>query len=281
MSRSASTSRLRDVPTFTALVDCLCNFLDEHTEETSTTVSPIFPKTRPLGERKALTTLSLMLAENVPAALDAGIVSRWLAKYPFPCALQDESKRRNIVKLMKTWWTDDSTMSTIVGTLANNQEGVKQLRKYGLMGSRMEEHTHDYHEYDLFYGNGTIYDEFDDSENSSDSDSYVWERDEVSAPSSGRRPQEGSVEDQALRRRRREAMVFSEGGRPVGREDIISPVLNDRDEDEDLERELDQLMDQVNEEIEGEAVQQETAVENQQPPSRWQWQIWPFSSSSS
>lgn len=36
-----------------------------------------------------------------------------------------------------------------------------------------------------------------------------------------------SAEDQALRRRRREAMVLSEGGRPLGHEDIIQRPIQD------------------------------------------------------
>src|SRR5690625_4205972 len=110
VARSTISNRLVDLPTYTAVVDCLCNFLEEHTEETSTTKSPILPRTRPLGEKKALSILNNILGENVPAALEAGVVSRWLSKYPFPCTAKDESKRRNVVLLMKSWWSDDMTM---------------------------------------------------------------------------------------------------------------------------------------------------------------------------
>jgi hypothetical protein len=203
LSRTAVCSRLKDLSTYTALIDCLCNFLEEHVEETSTTDSPILPKTRPLGEKKALSILNLILRENIPAALEAGVVSRWLSKYPFPCALTKPSRRQDVVILMKTWWSDDTIMSEIFSTLSSHPDGTKQLRKYGLMGSMMEENDHD-----------------DDEE-----DSDVWMIDgEDTAGSrrlSGRRLHGGTAEEQAVRRRRREAMVLSDGVHPLNNDDIF------------------------------------------------------------
>ncbi|GKZ37866.1 hypothetical protein AbraIFM66950_009693, partial [Aspergillus brasiliensis] len=143
LSRTSVCTRLKDLATYNALIDCLCIFTDEHLEETTTTISPILPKTRPPGEKKALSILNIILQENVPAALEAGIVSRWLVKYPFPCALSEPSRRQDVVLLMKTWWMDDTVMSAIFGTLSSNPEGAKQLRKYGLMGSMLEENDQD------------------------------------------------------------------------------------------------------------------------------------------
>ncbi|KAL1982289.1 hypothetical protein VTN96DRAFT_1447 [Rasamsonia emersonii] len=204
LARSAVPSRLKDLPTYIALVDCLCNFLEEHTEETGTTESPILPKTRPPGEKKALSTLNIILSENIPAALEAGIVSRWLCNYPFPCLRETEHHRRDVVWLMKTWWSDDSVMSSIINTLMSHQDGIRQLRKYGLMGSMMENDHDDY-----------------------DGGSDVWmvDGDDTAGSRrvSGRRQPDENAEEQALRRRRREAMVFSEGGRPLDNDNIIQP----------------------------------------------------------
>ncbi|PGH18494.1 hypothetical protein AJ80_04464 [Polytolypa hystricis UAMH7299] len=270
LARSSVSTRLKDLPTYTAVIDCLCNFLDEHTEETSQTLSPILPKTRPLGEKKALSTLNLILAENIPAALEAGVVSRWLVKYPFPCTIHDEASRQNIVTLMKTWWTDDAVMSSIVNTLSSNQEGVKQLRKYGLMGSRMEEHMQIYNDDDddvLGLQNGDI-DHENDFDNVADSDSDAWmgAGGEV-RNGTGRRRQEGTAEEQELRRRRREAMVLSEGGRPFWQSNIIPPVNDEVEVDENLEMELEQLEEEVNREDEAER--------NARAGRRWR--LWPFS----
>ncbi|KAJ5825737.1 hypothetical protein N7474_002875 [Penicillium riverlandense] len=211
LSRTSVCSRLGDLPTYIALVNCLCNFLNEHTEQTSTTNSPILPKTRPIGEKKALNILNILLPENIPAALEAGIISRWLCKYPFPCALSEPSRRQDVVILMKTWFLDDGVMSSIFSTLTSHNDGIKQLRKHGLMGSMIEEN---------------------DQDDEDDEDDDVWMvNGEDTAGSTrrvslGRRLQEGSIEEQALRRRRREAMVLSDGGRPLRGDDIIQRPLD-------------------------------------------------------
>lgn len=67
--------------------------------------------------------------------------------------------------------------------------------------------------------------EENDQDDDDDDDSDVWmvdgEETAGTFRTAPRRPQEGSLEEQALRRRRREAMVLSEGGHPLGRDDII------------------------------------------------------------
>lgn len=213
VSRTSVCTRLRDIQTYTALINCLCNFLDEHTEQTSTTSSPILPKTRPVGEKKALAILNILLPENIHAAIEAGLVSRWLCKYPFPCALREPSRRQDVAILMKAWWSDDAIMSSIFGTLTSHPDGIKQLRKHGLMGSMIEEDDQED-------------DEDDEEGDDDDADSDVWMVDGedtagVYPESSPRRHRESNAAEQALRRRRREAMVLSEGGRPLGRDDII------------------------------------------------------------
>ncbi|KAJ5088183.1 hypothetical protein N7456_011799 [Penicillium angulare] len=225
VSRTSVCTKLRDLATYTALINCLCNFLEEHTEVTYPTTSPVLARTRPLGEKKALQILNSLLPENVPAALEAGIVSRWLTNYPFPCALAEPSRRQEVVILLKTWLFDDAVMSSIVSTLTSHPEGTKQLRKHGLMGSMIEEeHDQDEEEDE---------DDEDDDDDDDDEDSDVWMVDGEDTAgsyrgSSSRRPAEGSAEEQALRRRRREAMVLSEGGRPLGRDDIIQrPIQED------------------------------------------------------
>ncbi|KAL4784261.1 hypothetical protein BJX76DRAFT_357223 [Aspergillus varians] len=216
VSRTSVCSRLKDLPTYTALVDCLCNLLNEHVEKTSETISPIFPRTRPPGEIKAMRTLNILLQENIPAALEAGIVSRWLSNYPFPCALTEPSRRQDVVILMKTWWSDDAVMSAIFATLSSHPEGAKQLRKHGLMGSMLEENDHD---------------EISDDDDEEDEESDVWMVDGDDTAGSrripGRRPRGPNPEEQALRRRRREAMVLSDGRRPLGHDDIIQLPISD------------------------------------------------------
>jgi len=217
VSRTSVCTRLRDLPAYTAIINCLCNFLDEHTEVTYPTTSPVLARTRPLGEKKALQILNILLPENIPAALEAGIVTRWLTKYPFPCALDEPSRRQDVVILLKTWWSDDTVMSSIFSNLTSHAEGIKQLRKHGLMGSMLEEENEQ--------------DDDDDDDDDGDSDVWMVDGEDTAGSyrgSSSRRPQDGNAEEQALRRRRREAMVLSEGGRPLGRDDIIQRPLQDR-----------------------------------------------------
>ncbi|KAL4927906.1 uncharacterized protein BDV17DRAFT_265451 [Aspergillus undulatus] len=224
LSRTSVCSHLKDVPTYTALVDCLCNLLGEHVEKTSETISPIFPRTRPLGEIKAMRTLNILLQENILAALEAGIVSRWLANYPFPCALTEPSRRQDVVILMKTWWSDDAVMSAIFATLSSHPEGAKQLRKHGLMGSMLEEKDHD---------------EISDEDNDDEEESDVWmvDGDDTAGTAGssrrvpGRRPRR-NPEEQALRRRRREAMVLSDGRRPLNNDDIIQLPISESLQDQ-------------------------------------------------
>lgn len=154
--------------------------------------------------------MNILLPENVPGALEAGIISRWLCKYPFPCALAQPSRRQDVVILMKTWWSDDAVMSSIFTTLSSHPDGIKQLRKHGLMGSMIEENDHD--------------------DDDADSDVWMVDGDDTAGSFrrvSSRRLQEGSLEEQALRRRRREAMVLSDGGRPLGSDDIIQRPIQD------------------------------------------------------
>ncbi|KAK2784686.1 hypothetical protein FQN52_008914 [Onygenales sp. PD_12] len=268
VSRSAVSSRLKDLPTYSALVDCLCSFLPEHKEENNNIVSDILPKTRPQGEMKALSTLEIILRENVPAALEAGVVSRWLSKYPFPGVAQNESLRIKVVGKTLAYHSDDPVMYNIISILFNHEQGMDHLRKYGLMEDHMNLYTHD----GADHGD---YDDDSEDEDPSDSDSDVWmvdgEETAGISPWSSRRRREGTAEEQALRRRRREAMVFSEGGRPLGNDDIIQPIRNR--EDEELDAELEQLADEVDRELREEQLE---AERREQPRRSWP-NLWPFS----
>lgn len=77
---------------------------------------------------------------------------------------------------------------------------------------------------------GSMIEENDQDDDDEDSDVWMVDGEDTAGSyrqSSSRRFQEGSPEDQALRRRRREAMVLSEGGRPLGNDDIIQRPIQD------------------------------------------------------
>ena len=170
--------------------------------------------------------LCRLLRDNLIDAISAGIVSRWLSKYPFGGSTTDEAVRREAVHQLKTFTSDDILMCEVIVRLDNFAEGRKQLRRCGLIGSAIGE------------------------SNGNEADTWMVDGDDtaggnLASGAGSRRVREESAEEQALRRRRREAMVFSEGGGPLGRENIIQ-----RDEvlDDEVERELEQLMDEVNRE---------------------------------
>ena len=157
--------------------------------------------------------------------LTAGLVERWLARYPFGGSkLTDlsEPKEREVAKRhafaeIKKGHTDDVEMCYILDALDYDAEGRRQLRKHGLIGSAMEE---------------------------GEMGTEMWVlRDGVAVPGPGwpfagrggnwdgsgeglnrRERREESEEEVALRRRRRQAMVISERGEPLSRDSIIESV---------------------------------------------------------
>lgn len=244
----AVSNRFNDTQAYVAVINCLCNFLDEHVEETRAVNSPILPRTRPPGEKKALTILNIILQHNVSAALEAGIVCRWLVNYPFPCAVSEPFRKQDVVSNMKKFWLDDTVMASIFNTLICDRNGAKQLRKYGLMGSMIEEDDNDDDDDDE--EDEEEEEDDDDEENAEEDDDHNQDGEDAGEDngqvpehrSNGwiadgntadlqrvteRRTRGGSAAEQAARRRRREAMVISEGGYPLGNENIIQPAPED------------------------------------------------------
>lgn len=135
---------------------------------------------------------------NLSAALRAGLITRWLAHYPFGGPAASETTRREIVKRVTSNQTDDVDMAEILHMVDFDPDGRKQLRKCGLVGSAMWEDRDD-EDVQMLGGDDTA----------------------GLSTTTGRRIREESLEEQALRRRRREAVVISDGGRPLGQRDIF------------------------------------------------------------
>jgi hypothetical protein len=120
---------------------------------------------------------------------------------------------------MKEYWMDDTLMSSIFSTLVMHPEGNRQFRQVGLLGSVMDEDDEDDEDDDED-------EDGDEDEDEAEVDGDVWMVNGDDTAGRGRVPErlrqaDESVEEQTLRRRRREAMVFSEAGRPLGNENII------------------------------------------------------------
>ena len=163
-------------------------------------------KVRPTPEKDALYILySAICNTSVREALRAGLVSRWLAKYPFGGPKSSESRKVEIVQSLRAGRSEDFMMRRILVAIDSDPEGRKQLRNYHLLGSVIGETP-------------------DDDE---DGDILMIGGEDVAGHSNGRlrhrgsRIHEESLEEQALRRRRREAMVISDDGAPLSRDNII------------------------------------------------------------
>lgn len=149
-------SHFADLNTFSHLVTALVNLLPDHERDpksTSPPPSPVRPRNRPAHETAILSFIVLLLNEprkvggssNRPfyiidrqPLIDAGIITRWLKHYPFPCTLIDNRrwnfKRYDVVHLLRKeeWGNDDESMSTLIGMLMKVPEGACQLADIGL-----------------------------------------------------------------------------------------------------------------------------------------------------
>ena len=159
---------------------------------------------------------------NPTDALRAGLIHRWLSKFPFGGTDTPEAQKKEIVQRLKTGQSEDVLLSRIIGLICKEPEGRRQLRKYGLIGSAMDESRDE--DGDVVMASP--------QEMLEQMDMEEW--DGAGVP----RVHEESMEEQALRRRRREAMVISDDGEPLGRENIIQRMT----EREEVLRQMSDLM---------------------------------------
>ena len=177
-----------------ALISCLCNILDEYnipddfTDQTTYSI-----RTQP--ERDALHSVVKLFPWPLTGVLRAGLVTLWLKRYPFGGNCSSIEHKRAIIQKLSLNETEDGPMSFIVNRVVNAPLGRAQLVACGLLSQRARR----------------LLDEKEQAE--SGSFPTMMRR--------GRRIREESLEEQALRRRRREAMVLHEGRGPLERGDII------------------------------------------------------------
>ncbi|KAI1618564.1 hypothetical protein EDD37DRAFT_272922 [Exophiala viscosa] len=216
--------------------------------------SPVLPPGRPAQEVSLLILLGHLLAEEsgrsrtadypIKAALKAGLVTEWLAHYPFPCALPENQcfnfKRSDTVRLFDRdrWKMDDQLMASVIYHVIRHPLGRKQLVDAGLDTSRKHRGTADssfawnfsqmrrpawaadaHDDEDTLMFNGR------DTAGIVNDDLNVWEEEGTTFLPPGviarQRSTERSQEEDLLRRRHREAIVVAERGAPLRRENIL------------------------------------------------------------
>ena len=232
--------------------------------------SPIAPLRRPRQEKTLLKLLLTALrgtsrthmttkdSQHVDVALEAGLVTRWLAHYPFPCSLPQFSKynykKSDVCSLFGTsrYAHDDQDMHEIIRTISSSPKGSNHLRAVGLKASRItediEHQSYCKHRGSLNSTDSHICNSLPRSRSRANSIAEsLAESGDVSMvggegtagepvsnwtpvsfaegweelPQLRQRLREQSQEEVSLRRRNREAVVVAERGEPLGRENIL------------------------------------------------------------
>merc|ERR1711939_484802 len=231
--------------TVRALINVLPMHADHgHEQKGGLPPSPILPVTRPAQEESLLVILNYMLTEEplrrsviieppVIAALKAGLVTKWLARYPFPCALPENQgynfKRSDVARLFErmAWKTDDHLMAGIIFQVVHHPLGRKQMRDAGLQASSYRENVDP-----NSWNTGWTAERWESDDSDNDvamtggeatagqvrDDVTVWEE---TVPAVTQWSVERSQEEEHLRRRHREAIVVAERGAPLRRENIL------------------------------------------------------------
>jgi preprotein translocase subunit Sec61beta len=188
LSKSPFLYKLNTPQTFRALVENLTYYVSPRYNP------PLSHMIRP-GEKRAIEVMNRLISYNPSDAIAAGIVSKFLCRYRFGRTTKEV---REAIHDLKAWDPKEPDMAGIYHALMATSEGCRQLRAAGLLEFN-EESDHDEPMFDV--------------------DATVG-RSLAVAPERRQRPIE-SREQQSLRRRRREAMVLSDGAEPFGSQDII------------------------------------------------------------
>ena len=193
--------------TFEAVVTALERFLDDPGRSDSRHRQP--------QEQQAMYILAWLLSRNTRLGVKAGVVKRWLAKYPFG---SNDTETREAIKKIRSCASDDSVMYEIILRLETNGKAKKEMRQAGLLDSSLEE----------------------------EEDEYDWRAGVELYPALEDLPRmrDDTSEERELRRRHREAIVVGGGSRLNWFEDAMQ-ARNDSPltaEEENAEAEIRRLI---------------------------------------
>jgi hypothetical protein len=230
---------------YRAIVTALENMLPMHsrtaTDMSFTTrghpPSPVRPFSRPTQEGYLLSIVldlirsskasTLSADGGVALFLKAGLVTRWLARYPFPCTLPQYSKlnfkRSDVTDIFvqKAYARDDPPMAELFRELNSSPTACKELRAAGLStkSSRLIEN----------FPESSGWGEWDPESRSG------WEEQELETAQEERtgmdlprpRSADRSAAEDRLRRRHREAIVVADRGAPITNQNILQRTNSD------------------------------------------------------
>ena len=253
LKESNTRQHFLDQATYSAFVSALVNLLPDHEDDTKSTTlptSPVRPRSRPAQEQAILELLLMLLEEprqhgtnsfyivDAQPAINAGIITKWLKHYPFPCSLpqyrRHNFKKNDVCRLMEPeiWGQDDSHMSKLIMILLKLPSGLRQFAEIGLRPpayhirpQSREWATHFFQPLSTgsqdrpSWNNGEGGDDFDDEEGGQ----FIEEADLLTRlQDTQRRSQFGRTPGERSRQRRnRQAVVVAEPGEPLRPENIL------------------------------------------------------------
>lgn len=245
-----------DYDTYSAIVTALINLLPEHEKhhkrETVHT-SPIKPISRSAHEQGILEILLLLVedqshqwnfndlhTEYAQPAINAGIITKWLSRYPFPCTLRENErfnfKRSDVARLLEknVWGDDDPLMSRLVKILSKVPSGERQLVDVGLKASSILDTNISSREWATRSHPTLTFQEYQpvpewpspggSPDEPSDENGQLIENEELLARLGGpraRNQSERTPGERSRQRRHRQAVVVAEPGVPLGPENIL------------------------------------------------------------
>jgi hypothetical protein len=244
--------------------------------------SPVCPFRRSPQERMLLDILTKLLnTHSVKTALSTGLVLRWLCRYPFPCMLTPNSKQHDVVAFLreKAWGSDDPVMAQLMHVITSVPQGRDQLR-----GCRLTKISN----FHAYWRGGDWYVDWPSAQNhdvvmtgGEDTAGILPSRDQSSQAGhrprsswSRRHPTDNRAEE-IQRRRRREAMVLSDGEGPLTEDNILQRE-NSRaalvpGQEPGIEEQLAQLNEEIDREDEDEMTHlmgRDSPTEDTQRPPR-------------
>lgn len=198
-------------------------------------------------ENDALGILYFLITQfGVNLAIKCGLVHRWLAGYPFggyavPKVLGSTAAQRFVIQKFVNRLVlreqPDSVMSDIIICVLNDEQGHQQMIQVGLVP---ESTVSEFYSLVSTYGPDSASQHANEDDDSNthrrlfgrldqlwhEVNGHRMDHDAHTVPMMrrGQRVREESIEEQTLRRRRREVMVLGEPGQPIARDHIVESI---------------------------------------------------------